>query len=592
MRFRAFPPCRVLRNRRCRSRAVVLCLSALLAGCASGQFPLIKPAERHSRDWYAHRRAQDYFIRARELERHGLTQMAVRLYEMAHDLDPGSAALKDVLVQRYIYLEKFNQALLCIRGQKKETEISDSDKTLCASIYMRMGQYVRAADLLESVAVKSRETRYMLGILYESQGNIAMAIANYRAYLDKDTSSVDLVLRVAALYGRMRKWAAAESLLVETGATGGKNPRLFNAIGEVKLAKGDTALGLDFFKMAAMIDSGNLDAARNIAQVLIRKGDWAAAIPYYEKLQTSDSTGELFGRTLAVLYYYGNRYEKAKALLRTMLASDIEDFELHYYLGLVYGAQDSLDMARVELEKSLVIRPDYADAWIQVVYLDIKEKEMDAALADAGRFTKSVAVSPAAWRTLGYVYNVRKEFSAALPHLRKAVGLDSLDAFALYELGSALERTGDCGASAVAFRRVLRLKPDEVSAANYLGYMWADKGIKLDSARALIGFAVRRDTANGAFLDSYAWVFYKMGMLDSALVYMRKAIKLINDDATVMSHYADILLVTGSRREALAAFRKSLNIDPKSDESDHVRKMIGEIEAKQDEKPEKKPAAK
>ncbi|HMD67986.1 MAG TPA: tetratricopeptide repeat protein, partial [Chitinivibrionales bacterium] len=293
----------------------------------SGQFPLIKPAERHSRDWYAHRRAQDYFIKARELERHGLTQLAVRFYEMAHDLDPGSAALKDVLVQRYIYLEKFNQALLCIRGQKRETELSDSDKTLCASIYMRMGQYVRAADLLESMAGKSRETRYMLGILYESQGNLAKAIANYRAYLDKDTSSVDLILRVAALYGRMQKWAAAESLLVGTGATGGKNPRLFNAIGEVKLAKGDTALGLDFFKMATMIDSGNLDAVRNIAQVYIRKGDWAAAIPYYEKLQASDSTGELFGRTLAVLFYYGNRYEKAKSLLRSMLASDIEDFE-------------------------------------------------------------------------------------------------------------------------------------------------------------------------------------------------------------------------------------------------------------------------
>ena len=578
----------VKRSPRFPSRAAAACACAcvLLAGCASSQFPLIKPVERHSRDWYAHRRAQEYFIKARELERHGLGQMAVRFYEIAHDLDPASSALKDALVQRYIYLEKFNQALLCVRGKKKETELSDSEKTLCASIYMRMGQYARAADLMETVAVKRKETLYMLGILYESLGNLPKAVANYRACLDKDTASLDLVLRIGALYGRMRKWDTAESLFVATGKSVGKDPRLFNAIGEVKVAKGDSALGLDFFKMALMIDSGYQEAVRNIAQVYVRKGDWAAAIPYYEKLNASDSSGEVFKRTLAVLYYYGNNYEKAKSLLRSMLASDIEDFELHYYLGLSYGAQDSVDMSRVEFEKAIAIRPDYADAWMQVVYLDIKQKEMDAALADAKRFTKSVPASPAAWRTLGYAYNARKEFSAALPHLRKAAALDSLDAFAFYELGSALERMGDIGASAVAFRRVLRLKPDDASAANYLGYMWADKGIKLDSARALIASALGRDTGNGAFLDSYAWVFYRLGKFDSALVYIRKAVKLIDDDATVMSHYADILLGNGSRSEALDAFKKSLKIDPKSDESEHVRKRIGELEAKPGTTPE------
>jgi len=104
--------------------------------------------------------------------------------------------------------------------------------------------------------------------------------------------------------------------------------------------------------------------------------------------------------------------------------------------------------------------------------------------------------------------------------------------------------------------------------------------MKLDSARSLLAFAVSRDTANGAFLDSYAWVFYKLGSLDSALVYIGKALKLINDDGVVMSHYADILHGIGKDREALDAYKKSLDLDPKSDESDHAKKMIRELEAK------------
>jgi tetratricopeptide (TPR) repeat protein len=557
----------------------MLCVLALCAGCTVQKFPLMQPVERHSREWSAHRRAQEFFMQARECEHHGLPQLAMRYYEMAYQLEPTSLTLREDLVQRYVLMSKFDAAIQCIRGRKKDVDLSDSDKSLCAGIYMRMGQYSRAIDVLELIPDKHKEIRYMLGLLYESLGNVPKALANYREYLKKDSSSIEMVLKVSALYGRQRNWGAAESLLVAAGKNG-QDPRLFNALGEVKLAKGDSALALDFFKMAVMIDSADLDAVRNIAQAHIHKSDYAAAIPYYEKLYASDSTGELFGKTLALLYYYGNKYEKAKTLLRTLLASDIEDYELHFYLGLAYEAQDSLDPARVEFEKTLAIRNDYGDAWLKVAYTDIKQKEMDEALADANRFTKSMPASGAAWRTLGYVHNVRKEFPAALPFFRKAIGIDSADTFAWYELGSALERTGDIASSARAFRRVLALKPDDAAAANYLGYMWADKGMKLDSARSLLAFAVSRDTANGAFLDSYAWVFYKLGSLDSALVYIGKALKLINDDGVVMSHYADILHGIGKDREALDAYKKSLDLDPKSDESDHAKKMIRELEAK------------
>jgi tetratricopeptide (TPR) repeat protein len=574
-------------NHRCGKRnacgaagVAALCALVLAAGCTATRFPLIKPVERHSREWYSQRRAQEYFIRARECERHGLSQMALRYYEMAYELEPESKTLRQILVQRYIFSSKFNQALLCIRGAKREINLSDSDKALCAGIYMRMGQYSRAAELLESVANKHKEEYYMLGLLYESLGNIPKALANYKGFLKEDPSSIDMTLKVGSLYARLKEYGAAESLFVAAGKNNGQNPQLFNAIGEVKRAKGDSALALDFFKMAVMIDSNYLEGVRNIAQAYIHKNDYAAAIPYYERLYASDSTGELFGKTLALLYYYANRYERAKSLIRTMLASDIEDYELHFYLGLAYEGQDSLDISRVEFEKTLAIRNDFADAWLQISFLDLKRKEMDEALADAQLFTKSMPSAGASWRTLGYVYNVRKEFQRALSPLRKAIGLDSLDSFAWYELGSALERTKDAASSTAAFRRVLALKPDDAAAANYLGYMWADAGVHLDSAKTLLEFALAHDSANGAFLDSYAWVLYKMGKTDSALVYIRKALGHISDDGVVLSHFGDILLKMGREREALDAYKKSLEVDATSDESDHVHDRLRALESK------------
>jgi tetratricopeptide (TPR) repeat protein len=557
-----------------------LCIAALCAGCVVQQFPFVRPVAKPSRDWYAQRRAQEQFMKAREYDRRGLFQMALHYYELAYKLDPRSGALKELLVQRYVFSSRFKQAILLIKGTAKESDLSDPDKNLCASIYMRMREFLHAAELLDAIKNKQKEELYTLGLLYESLGNIPRALANYRGFLAKDPSSVNLTLKVGALYVRIKKYDIAESLYVSAEKSDGQNPRLFNGIGEIKLARGDTALALDFFRKAVMADSTFLDGLRNIAQVHIRNGSYADAIPYYERLYANDSVGGIFGKTLAMLYYYGKKAEKAKALLQKLLSEDINDPELHFYLGLVYGSQDSFDLAGIEFGKTLAIRSSFSDAWLQLCYLDLKQKEYDRALSTAKRFTESTPAYGGAWRTMGYVYNVRKEYAAAIPFFNKALGFDSLDAFAWFELGSALERTKDINAASVAFLRVLAIKPDDDAASNYLGYMWAEQGMKLDSARVLVETALAHDSSNGAYLDSYAWVFFKLGMIDSAQVYMQKAMQQIKDDAVVYSHYGDILLKKGREREALAAYKKSFELDAKSEEGGNVREKIKALEEK------------
>jgi tetratricopeptide (TPR) repeat protein len=110
--------------------------------------------------------------------------------------------------------------------------------------------------------------------------------------------------------------------------------------------------------------------------------------------------------------------------------------------------------------------------------------------------------------------------------------------------------------------------------------MWADKGVRLDSAKKLIECALSRDSANGAYLDSYAWVLYKLGDINGAYAQILKAVAQIQDDGTVFSHYGDILWKKGDLKAALDAYRKSLTIDPKSEEADGMKEKIRLMEVK------------
>ena len=59
-------------------------------------------------------------------------------------------------------------------------------------------------------------------------------------------------------------------------------------------------------------------------------------------------------------------------------------------------------------------------------------------------------------------------------------------------------------------------------ALNYLGYSYADKGINLEEALALIQKALKLKPDNGYMIDSLGWVYFKMGKHEEAVKALQK----------------------------------------------------------------------
>jgi len=554
-------------------------------GCVAPPFPVVRPVPKTSSEWSKKKRAEENFIKAREYEMIGYNHLALHFYESAFALDPNSVTLRDLLVEKYMVSSQYSQALLLIKGNKKNVaELSDADKRMLADIYLRLGRFGNVSELLEEIKDKRAEEYYTLGLIYESEGSTAKAAREYSGYIGKNPESLQMWLKTAGLYTKLKQYDEAESLFVRMERRFGQVPELFNGIGLMRLARQDTVQALNSFKMATFVDSSNDEALRTIAQIQIHRGQWAQAIAGYEKLYDGDSLNDGYGKTLALLYYYNKQYDKAGVLIHKLLAENIDDYEVHFYCGLVLAAQDSGDLARMEFEKSLVIaakdsvvRNNFTDAWQQLCYLALREKDLGRALETAKRFEKAMPQKAESWRMEGFVLNAKNEYDRAAVALKKAIALDSADALAWFELGSSLERMKKRDKAELAFKRVLALKPADPQAANYLGYMWAEAGIKLDSALTIIKMALLQDSLNGAYLDSYAWVFYKKGSIDSALVYIVKAIGTIGDDPVVFSHYGDILAKKGDMAGALAAYKKGLGLSPEKASPEEIADLKDKI---------------
>ena len=111
----------------------------------------------------------------------------------------------------------------------------------------------------------------------------------------------------------------------------------------------------------------------------------------------------------------------------------------------------------------------------------------------------------------------------------------------------------------------LSLDPHHADALNYLGYSYAERGVKIDQALSLTKRAVALKPENGYYVDSLGWAFYKSGMLPEALTEIKKAVALVGDDPVIYEHLGEIYLKQQKVADAREAWLHSLEIDPSNE---------------------------
>ena len=97
-----------------------------------------------------------------------------------------------------------------------------------------------------------------------------------------------------------------------------------------------------------------------------------------------------------------------------------------------------------------------------------------------------------------------------------------------------------------------------MATLNYLGYMLADKGIRLPEAVKLIRKAVDLEPMNGAYLDSLGWAYFKLGQYELAEENLRQAVERDQADPTVHDHLGELYEKTGRIRLAAAQWEISV----------------------------------
>jgi tetratricopeptide (TPR) repeat protein len=132
-----------------------------------------------------------------------------------------------------------------------------------------------------------------------------------------------------------------------------------------------------------------------------------------------------------------------------------------------------------------------------------------------------------------------------------------------YQIALFQDKAGMERESVRSFESLLKVRPEDASLLNALGYSLADRNQKLPRAETLIRKALEVSPDNPAFLDSLGWVRFRRGDIPGALPNLERAYRIF-PDAEIASHWGEALWVSGKQAEARALWARSLARSPES----------------------------
>jgi tetratricopeptide (TPR) repeat protein len=153
-----------------------------------------------------------------------------------------------------------------------------------------------------------------------------------------------------------------------------------------------------------------------------------------------------------------------------------------------------------------------------------------------------------------------------------------------FQLGAIYERQKEWEEVESIFKSILENHPQHSGVLNYLGYMLADRGIRLVEALDYIMKAVEIEPHNGAYLDSLGWVYFRLERYDQAEFNLLEASQLVDSDATIFDHLGDLYSVLGQYEKAQEYYALSLRFAEK-DELEEVQKKLSEVEQRLSRQP-------
>ena len=301
-----------------------------------------------------------------------------------------------------------------------------------------------------------------------------------------------------------------------------------------------------------------------LAQVLIKAEEYQAAGEIYQEIilaSPSDAESQI---SLGLVYLQLNRDEKAEDIFKQLLEKTEWQNQACFYLGKIEEKREHIQKALAWFDK-VAEGPFAFDSALSAVSLLIKEKKFDR--ADERLDGLAVRFPKQKQRIIlmrAGLYSQNEQYDKSFKLLTDALIAQPDQRDLLYARALLAERLNKQGVMEADLKKILAKYPDDAEALNAFGYSLLDDADRYTEAEKFLQQALKLKPDEAVIMDSFGWLRYKQGKLETALSYLERAYAK-QQESEIAAHLSEVLWALGRKDEAKKIFSEAIKKMPEDE---------------------------
>jgi tetratricopeptide (TPR) repeat protein len=512
---------------------------------------------------------------------------AIQHLEIAADKSGGEADpnVRATLARLYVHAGAFDKAIPLLTELVNQEPSWQDGPAMLAEAYAGAGRSADAITWLEQRTENDPRMLPTLADFYERERRYADAAAVYGRLLERNPRSTELKTRYAAALlnaGGHDNLTKARDTLNDLVGSRGTEARPLYLLAQAQRRLGDYKEAEATARRVIALNKNSPWGYYALAETLEARHAYQAVVD-----ELAPVVAEFKGKTadpsfdvsillphLGFAYQELGQHDKAIATFEEARKQSPDDPAVASYLIEANLAAKKYTAAADAAKAAVAQNPDDLRLLrLQAQALRHTGKG-DQGLAQLENAVKAHSDDPLAYISLAQAYSDAEKGAQAVKVLQDAQAKFPSNDQIAFELGTVFDKQQKFPEAEAAFRSVLARDPDNASALNYLGYMLAERGERLDESVDYLKKALQLEPDNGSFLDSLGWAYYKSDKLDLAEANLKRAADQLRTNSVIQDHYGDVLVKLGRYDDAITAYTRALNGDGDSIDKGDIDKKI------------------
>lgn len=498
-----------------------------------------------------------------EMRQIGREPQALEYARRAYEQDTMSSWYTDTYARTLVLNNRYDDALPIYRRLLRMEPNNADNYRIMAMIYHQRKQPYSAISILDSADMRFGKNPYLSNMkrtLLISTGQLERAIKEAQESVEEAPYEVENVVSLAETYAAAKR----DSLARVT------------------------------FEQALEMDSTNVQALGLYADFCSQQRDTKGYLATLRRLYALEEFPlerkvELFERLTKDRKFYGQNYFAFGAMATAMTMRHPNDKRVVDIYGDHLLAGGEVEAALDHFKLHLNDEPPQMDYYMAVIDIEDYLARPDSVDAYVQRAVKLFPDDPVLYIRKANRQYIKGDLHGSVETFKEALAIVETDSLKgqiwgyIGDMYHAMVERLDAGAKADTTGFKLRIKRKKAQQLRNEAY---DKSLSLEANNALTlnnyayfiseetddmellekamkmsAKAINIEKGNSTYIDTFAWILYKLGRYEQARKHMRQALSLDRtESAELPLHYGDILFALNERFMAETYWKKALEM--------------------------------